>query len=188
MLDAQPRTADEPATPPAPAPPALFNFDAPDVRDEQRGKGGRHNPVAKIELLAILLIGGVAALYYFVLSDTRCAEEELVKAHILEEADDPKSVEFIQWGPHDLTGELGLNKWVGWRPHHADKNRPLKVLRVVYRENVPARSPAVRLEAKERFDMIFAVQNGKVLTGFGNEWGDNWKQGSRQYFAPGMEK
>jgi hypothetical protein len=93
----------------------------------------------------------------------KLAEEELVRDHVLDNADDPASVEFDRWGPHDLKGHP-------------------KRVRARLRENN-------RAGAKELHDRIYWVDGNKIGIFFGgikvrdfddNRRGDNWRDGEDQ--------
>jgi hypothetical protein len=94
----------------------------------------------------------------------KAAEEELVKEYVLTNADDPDSVEFARWGPHDLNSELGIR----WPPFGNDF-LPTKGVRVAYRANN-------EFGAKTLRDQIFFIQDGKVVWAIPNKSGDNWKE------------
>jgi hypothetical protein len=79
------------------------------------------------------------------------AEERAVAKYIVEKANDPKSVEFVQWGPNFTPGKLDY-----------------LCVRVIYRAN--------NLQGvMERFDSIVYVGAGpKVWAVFPNGNGDDW--------------
>jgi hypothetical protein len=109
------------------------------------------------------------------------AEEKAVHRYILEHAEDPESVEFLRWGPHDLNGELhklalkltlkneareAAGKFVRQVTNVNDlllRNR--WIVRVSYREK-----RAATLEVVNR--MFFF--DGSDLISKGDGLGDNW--------------
>jgi hypothetical protein len=96
-------------------------------------------------------------------SFARGAEERTVRDYVLDNAHDPKSVEFDRWGPHDLAGDLGLTEQLqaGTAPGE-------QVVRVRYRASNPS-------GAKQLHDELFVVRKGKAVGRFSNDAGDEWK-------------
>lgn len=85
-------------------------------------------------------------------------EEQLVRRHILDRADDPSSVEFAQWGPHATKGELTARKvysHIKWQDGDEGVDTPAVLIRVVYREKN-------KLGALERHESVFQVEGGKL--------------------------
>jgi hypothetical protein len=123
-------------------------------------------------------------------------EEEAVKKYILDHANDPKSVEFVTWGPHDLKGELdALSKDISrtWgeidkvrrEDEKARKDRGEFVitgptLPQVKQEHVSGDILRVRWREKNKagalevYDSLFTVRNGKVIDATPQRNGDEW--------------
>lgn len=85
----------------------------------------------------------------------RCVEEDKVKAWILAKSGvDPASITFIEWGPHDLHGEISLN----WPDAQSKK----QLVRAVYRaSNITT-------------DAVFLLRDGAVFTIFLVDGGNDW--------------
>lgn len=90
-------------------------------------------------------------------SAPRGREEEIVRAYILNNADDPKSVTFSTWGPHSIDGEF----------------EPVPLIRVRFRA-------ANKQGASELFDCVYALENSKVREARPNAAGDDWLSYARQ--------
>src|SRR5262245_20909664 len=118
-------------------------------------------------------------------------EEKLVRAWILENADDPKSVAFASWGPHDLKAQVGMkaaHELVILTPYAGQVNAirdalkgmgegPLAAVRVRYRMKNKA-------GALELYDHLFAVGRGKAAAFNPNEYGDGWRAAWAKILAP----
>ena len=129
-------------------------------------------------------------------SNARIPEEELVKRYILNNAEDPKAVEFVRWGPHmtrqewqELWKEAGLAlddpRWrEGDRKELAAVDM---IVRVVYR------SPDALLLAQEgkkgikTNDELFIVSGKMVVPPMSlfspKAAGDDWKKTLRKNLA-----
>jgi hypothetical protein len=102
-------------------------------------------------------------------SEPRGREEEIVKNWVMEHADDPRSVAFAKWGPHDFKGVLyGLEQeWRrktgrAWDTHLAPAAPGNGVLRLRWREKN-------RLGALTLHDRIFYLKDGRVVHNRDNE-------------------
>jgi hypothetical protein len=133
-------------------------------------------------------------------------QEEAVKAFILDNANDPKSVELAKWGPHDLKAEVGLRPkhWLffyyrgGSLKGDERTKRLLKALNYALErlrteaEAMPGQAtPVVRVRfrlanemgGRELHDALFLVTGKMVLPLGDNNLGDNW-QGTWKKLAP----
>jgi hypothetical protein len=125
--------------------------------------------------------------------DAAGSDEQKVRAWIIDHADDPKSVEFVSWGPHDLKGELramaekqrtGAGPFVFFNPVRDMIEEADKVLRVRYRAKN-------RLGATQLYDsLVFMGEHEGATLGRGkvavmnNDLGDDWLQTMRKLLAP----
>jgi hypothetical protein len=124
-------------------------------------------------------------------------EEEAVKKYILDHANDPKSVEFVTWGPHDLKGELAaLAKEVsrvsdelnGVRLENEKAQAKTQNIHVPAAPGFPkakredTSGPILRVRWREKnkagalevYDSLFTVRDGKVIDATPQRNGDEW--------------
>jgi hypothetical protein len=113
-------------------------------------------------------------------------QEAAVRAFILENVDDPKSVEFARWGPHDLGAKLGaqrkhaflfnerrlielLNYGLDRLKKKFDSlpDKPYPLVRVRFRL-------ANRMGGRELVDAVFVVVGKTVLPFAAARDGDEW--------------
>lgn len=87
--------------------------------------------------------------------------EEIVKAYILEHANDPKSVSFDRWGPHKTPS------WLTTAYFDDHSNRPMKIVRVVYRVSNDS-------GALIRKDQVFFIVERQVHVFGDNALGDDY--------------
>jgi hypothetical protein len=113
-------------------------------------------------------------------------EDSVVKAYVLDHADDPESVEFDRFGPDDLEGwlptEIRKQSSGGIGVNYVILEKSDKIVRVRYRSKN-------RAGAKQLHDELYGLKDGKVIpsswTGIiptatpnydGDEWLANYKK------------
>jgi hypothetical protein len=105
------------------------------------------------------------------------SDESVVRRYVLDNADDPASVEFDRWGPNDEEGrvagaiekrfqERGLTGF-GLAMQQMGFPPGSHTIRVRFRAKN-------RVGAKELVDMLYAVKDGKVVGTQINPFGDDW--------------
>ncbi len=114
----------------------------------------------------------------------RTEDEKVVKVYILERFTAAKNIEFIEWGPHDISMSLGLTgprtqpgpqgkdtaKQETAKQPERPSGPPAKVIRVLYiLQN--------RIGTRRKVDELFFIRDGKVI---GHEdnlvHGAKWKE------------
>jgi hypothetical protein len=102
-------------------------------------------------------------------------EEQAVKAYVLDQAGDPGAVEFMKWGPNDLSGEVTANVGSASVFHSAaaDPVHNAAVVRVRWR------GPNGQ-GGKQVNDLLVFVKQGKVTAAIPNTQGDNWLDTARK--------
>jgi hypothetical protein len=114
-------------------------------------------------------------------SSSRGKEESLVRKWVLETANDPSSVEFDRWGPHDLNVKYGTAYLLGGVPvvladnqearavaFAGDGKQPSKIIRVRFREKNTK-------GAKQMKDWLIEIQGEKIVHVETNIAGDDWR-------------
>jgi hypothetical protein len=99
----------------------------------------------------------------------RTREERLVAEHILDHADDPDSVEFVEWGPHALASnpadrELFSEKlgffWLGCLSEENRRDQARKIEALV---RIRFRCHQAGAHGKAQYDELWCILNGKVF-------------------------
>jgi hypothetical protein len=97
-------------------------------------------------------------------SEPKTAEERLVKKYIVDHANDPDSLRFVKWGPHDPDRKLSATlpgKFTGLPDGY--------YVRVCYRAKN-------HNGAMQFYDALVVVQGARVKGAVGNGYGDDWQE------------
>lgn len=87
--------------------------------------------------------------------------EKIVSDYVVGKAHNPKSVEFLEWGPHDLEGVARLSF------NFLDRASPNRTVRVIFKRN-NAYGDSVTS------DMLFVVSQGIVVLEVPNNFKEHW--------------
>lgn len=95
-------------------------------------------------------------------------EERLVATFVVDHAREPSGIQFIQWGPHDFTGEADRR----WDELPSDTPPKHKTVRVLFRTGTGV-----------EYDVLFYIVDGEVqaratVNGYGRQWIDACQKGT----------
>lgn len=103
------------------------------------------------------------------------AEEQAVRAFVLDHADDPKSVEFDRWGPNadaELLRRFRENHSPDMSPEWLLTGVPIPEDRRIVRCRFRSRNAHGHLRLQD--DLYFLDKDGKVIHGAPGNGGDRW--------------